>query len=150
MHLLRATECVVSACVFVSVCISVMLALKHAGHTTYVTDKDTGRVVRHIEEWDTDPVEVLKRLAVPSSKNPKSRKAKLVLNASRGDMFSLFQVALMSVTALASVVLTLTVAWRLHMHQGAAPFWGSPEGSFYSLAFIVVSALSFVFVFLYD
>jgi hypothetical protein len=112
MHLLGATECVVWACVFVRVCISVMLALKHAGHTTYVTDKDTGRVVRHIEEWDTDPVEVLKRLVVPSRKNPSSRKAKLALNASRGDMFAPFQVALMAVTALGAVVLMLTVAWR--------------------------------------
>lgn len=39
-----------------------------AGSTTYVGSVETGRILEHIEAWDVEPEQVLKRLLKPSNK----------------------------------------------------------------------------------
>lgn len=47
--------------------------LAAAGSTVHVFDPDTGYVVEHLENWDTEPIRVLRSLLRPSSKLPKNQ-----------------------------------------------------------------------------
>ena len=47
--------------------------LAAAGGTTHVFDKETGKVVKHIERWDIEVDKVLKQLLVPANKLPTNR-----------------------------------------------------------------------------
>ena len=47
--------------------------------------QDTGRVVKHLEEWDVEPGRVLKRLLRPASRMPTNRWEQLMLSVHEGD-----------------------------------------------------------------
>ncbi|KAK9829020.1 hypothetical protein WJX72_003447 [[Myrmecia] bisecta] len=44
--------------------------LAAAGRTTHVFSKETGKVVKHLEEWDSEPGRVLRLLLKPTSRMP--------------------------------------------------------------------------------
>jgi hypothetical protein len=112
-----------------------------------VTDKDTGRVVKHIEEWDTDVSEVVKRLAIPASKRPETWAEKVVLGASRGEILAIWQVSLVVLTALAVPVLVLSLVWRLTVHEGLpGPVFGTAESLAWVLMILSISTAGVLLV----
>jgi hypothetical protein len=49
-----------------------------AGSTTYAGDPSTGRIVEHIEAWDSEPEKILRRLLKPSPQATKESDGPLV------------------------------------------------------------------------
>jgi len=64
--------------------------LAAAGGTKHVLDKESGRVVKHIESWDVKPGKVLLELVKPANKTPANKAEAFMLGLSRGDVKSMW------------------------------------------------------------
>ena len=110
-----------------------------AGSTTYEADASTGLVVKHIEAWDADPKEVLKRLLKPTNKIPQSEAEVFMASVASGDTLGAWQVASGKVLLVSVPVVVVSLGTKLATGHGLpGPFLGSLEGVAWLLAALCI------------
>jgi hypothetical protein len=110
-----------------------------AGSTTYIADPDTALVVKHIEAWDADPKEVVKRLLKPSNTVPQSEVEVFMASVSSGDSFGAWQAASGKVLLFCLPVVSVSMASKIaYGHGFPGTFLGSVEGVAWLLASLCV------------
>lgn len=100
-----------------------------AGNTTYVADQDTGLVKQHIEAWDADPKEVVKRLLKPSAKAPTTDIERFMASVSSGDGLRAWRIAVNKLTLFSLPVVGVSAACKAATGEGLpGPVLGGIEG----------------------
>ena len=100
-----------------------------AGSTTYIADPESNRVIKHIEAWDADPKEVVKRLLKPSNAIPQSEAEVFMASISSGDTLGAWQVASGKVLLFCLPVVGASVLCKVATGEGLpGTFLGSVEG----------------------
>ena len=112
--------------------------LAAAGGTTHAFDKDTGKVVKHIERWDVEPAKVVKQLLVPASKLPENRWEVFMFSLADGDAFGCWLAASPGVAKLTAPWVAVSLAAK----AAGISAEGTPLGAVDTLAFwLLVLAL---------
>lgn len=103
--------------------------LAAAGSTVHVLDEETNKVVKHIEDWDVEPGQVLKSLLKPASKVPENEWEDFFLALSQNDYQKMwFQISTPTTFSVTPIILASLVA-KISTGSGfEGVFWGSVEG----------------------
>jgi hypothetical protein len=96
-------------------------------------------VVKHIEAWDADPKEVLKRLLKPSNKIPQSEVEVFMASVSSGDTFGAWQVASSKLLVFSLPVVVVSLVAKVATGHGLpGPVLSTVEGIAWLLAVLTV------------
>ena len=103
--------------------------------------------MKHIEEWDADPKEVLKRLLKPSNKIPQSEAEVFMASVSSGDALGAWQVASNKVLYACLPVIGATTVCKLFTGHGLpGPFLSTLESLAWILTVVcIATTLSKIF-----
>lgn len=94
-----------------------------------MADKATGLVTRHIEAWDADPKEVVKRLLKPSTKTPTTDVERFMASVASGDSLRAWRIAINGLTMFSLPVVGVSLACKAATGEGLpGPVLGSIEG----------------------
>ncbi|KAL6754352.1 SOUL heme-binding protein [Haematococcus lacustris] len=92
--------------------------LAAAGSTEHVLDLAQGRVVRHIESWDTEPGRVVAQLFKPSARVPSNAWETFFMSASAGDGWGMWLSASPLVLRLTLPVVAVSLAVKVATGEG--------------------------------
>ncbi|GAB4816722.1 hypothetical protein N2152v2_003768 [Parachlorella kessleri] len=99
--------------------------LAAGGSTTHVFDKETGLVVKHLEDWDADPGKVLRRLLRPAAKVPGTRWEAGMQALHDGDALGVWQALSPGVLRVTLVVAPLLLVVHLARGEGLPGLGGA-------------------------